>query len=131
MTKSDELTQLRARLAEAEAELEAWRKYDLPDADTLHMPARKLREKLGLRNLGTAKLALALYEYPRPVSLPTLGELVPPMNEGRHDVNYFSAEVCYLRRSIGFDAVTTHWGWGYELTPKGRDIIRKALSETE
>lgn len=132
MTKGDELTQLRAKLAEAEAELEAWRSYDAHDDKTLDMPARKLRAKLGLRNLGTARTALALYHSPlKRLSIAQLAERVPPMNDGRHDVNYFSAEVCYLRRAIGFESVSTLWGWGYELTPQGLAIIKRAISETE
>jgi hypothetical protein len=133
MTRSDELTKLRAQLADAEAELEAWRAYDSVDSTTLELPARRLRAQLKLRNLGTAKVALALYNCPRPLSVAMLAELVPARQERRgqerHDINYFAVEICYLRSAIGYPAVKTIWGWGYEMTPEGRATIKQALSE--
>lgn len=132
MTRNEELDQLRARVAELEEELDAWRTYDTHDFDTLNIPALKLRKALGMKSPGVARLALALYRSPvKRMSHADLEIALPPVDADRQSGKLFHVMVCHLRTALGKDAVETFWGWGWGLTPKGIEMIRQALSETE
>tara|TARA_R110000868_G_scaffold142532_3_gene359943 strand:- start:628 stop:1041 length:414 start_codon:yes stop_codon:yes gene_type:complete len=119
-----EIDRLRRDLTETRAELDEWRAGGgSPDRERSDELARisHVRRSLNLRLPSAARLALALYDVPRPLSRETLDELVPSVgvNE-RNTTALFSALVCYLRKGLGADGVETIRGWGYALTPTGR-----------
>lgn len=90
---------------------------------------RGLSRSLGL-SPGELSLALALYRAKgRVVTSSFLEEILPDPrgNAGERTLKLVQVYVCRLRRTLGFDAIDTIWGQGYQLMPKGREIIREAL----
>ncbi len=133
MNNRSEIDTLRAELAEAKAELEAWRTYDRSVAsDRTYDRARKLQESLNLYPPAACRLVVALYDARRAVSRDMLAELIPPVwrDERGNEPAFFSTLVCYARRALGRNAIHTHYGRGYELTPAGRERVAAILSET-
>lgn len=131
-----ELDRTRRELREAQAELAEWRATGTPrDYDEASELLRidRVRRGLGLPIPAAARMALALYDNPRPVSRHTLDELVPPVgghNKQRDTASLFNSLACYLRKGLGKDGLQTFRGWGYALTPEGRKRIAAIVSET-
>lgn len=130
-----EVETLRKQLAEAHAELEAWRSYDRnDDGDATRVvddvvKVWSLRKAYPtLRTNVAPRMAIALYESHTPLSVERLDELVPmswARNGGeRRDLRaYFSVLACHLRNALGRDAVETVNGYGYQLSPGGRELL--------
>lgn len=43
--------------------------------------------------------------------------------------NLFQAHICWARKALGYDAISTNWGRGYSLAPKGMALVAQALRQ--
>ncbi len=88
-----------------------------------------LVERLGVRPQ-CARLLLLLYESDRPLTTWYLGDQLPHFwDTERDDRNTIKVTVCYARRKLGHDVITTIPWVGYRLAPRGRALVDKALAE--
>jgi len=129
MTNQTELERLRARIADVEEELAAWRGMSEVDAETHRLLAYNIRDAFEMPGLQPAKLIATLYHSPRPISYDVLDELMPStIGDDRKFRTLFNTLACYARRALGQDAIRTLRGWGYELTPAGRALVEAELA---
>jgi hypothetical protein len=125
-----ELDDLRARLARAEEELEAWRATGPGDAERLQLQALVLRRAFPcLPGHASALLMAALAASSRPISYTMIDDIVPPTQSAdRKSQSFLSTIVCYVRRALGPGAIITHRGYGYEMTPAARQRVAAILA---
>ena len=133
-----EVDALRAKLAAAEQELDAWRSYDRDKGDTVSGDATIVDDVVkvwtfrkaypSVRTNVAARMAMALYATPHPLTVERLDELVPmswARNGGeRRDLRaYFGTLACYLRKAMGRESIVTINSYGYALSPMGREKL--------
>jgi DNA-binding response OmpR family regulator len=113
------------RIEELEAEVEYLRgELGLTDDQTA---LAKIASAFPTRGMGTARLMYALYRtYPRCLSK---AQLFDVMNHHSEDsqIKVVDIYICRVRKALGFDAITTHWGVGYSLSVKGYGQVLHAL----
>lgn len=78
----------------------------------------------------TARYALALREAKGRFLARWLLDGSVSSKQGR-DSNASAVQICLLRRSLGFSAVTTDWGRGYALSPEGIAKIDAILNNQQ
>lgn len=89
-----------------------------------------LRREYGMPR-GDAALALRLYNaHGRVVSAESLEESIPSRHGGPVSdrcVKIVDVYICRIRKALGFEAIATACGLGYQMTPAGQEKIRRAL----
>lgn len=125
-----EIERLRRELAAAEEELAAWRAVTIDRADELTRLALAIRTAFpALPGHGPALYIAALYSANRPLSFAALDDAIPAkQTDNRNCKATLSTLTCHARTALGRDAIKTHRGYGYSLTPVGRERIRAAIA---
>lgn len=98
------------------------------DADQARERVALVAHRLNARPAG-AWLLLTLFDaFPRPVSVHKLVNNLPYRyrNEDRGD-EVIKVHMSHLRKAVGKETVSTLYGYGYALTPQGREKVAEVV----
>lgn len=84
----------------------------------------RLKVATGLHT-APARIVLALYRTRRVLTYGFMFDIVDAEGEVLKIVQIYA---CYIRKALGFDALQNHYGIGYSLTPRGRQLVEAALA---
>ena len=87
--------------------------------------------RLGL-SMGEIAVLLLLYKNHRALSSLFIESAIPSQwgRQGERTEKIVQKYVCTIRKVLGFEAITTHWGLGYQLSDHGRQTLAQFIEPT-